>query len=89
MLHSVAAQVEYIIAIIDAIQDLVQLIIEYKEFLTKYESSPNTAASQRTRATPPQSRAQTGQKTADSHKARKANTLLPNFQVNDSNGTGI
>ncbi|XP_063416904.1 uncharacterized protein LOC134699224 [Mytilus trossulus] len=80
MLHSVAAQVEYIIALIDAIQDLVQLIIEYKEFLTKYESSPKTAASQRTRATPPQSRAQTGQKTADSHKARKANTLLPNFQ---------
>lgn len=78
MLHSVAGHVEYVIGLIDSIQDLVQLIIEYKDFLTKYDSAPNTAASQRTR--PTQSRGRTGQ-TADSHKGRKVNTLLPNFQV--------
>jgi hypothetical protein len=43
MLHSISGQVEYIIALIDSIQDLVQLIIEYKEFLTKYDPTPSTA----------------------------------------------
>jgi hypothetical protein len=37
MLHSISGQVEYIIALLDSIQDLVQLIIAYKEFLTKYD----------------------------------------------------
>lgn len=88
MLHSMAGQVEYIISLIDTIQDLVQLIIEYKEYLSKYEEAPPTAGSQRSRPTPTQSRGQigqqsrvqTGQQTSNSHKGRARNTLLPNFQ---------
>jgi len=81
MLHSISGQVEYIIALLDSIQDLVQLIIEYKEFLTKYDPTPSTAGSQKWRPTPTQSRGQTTRQTANSHKGRNENTLLPNFQV--------
>jgi hypothetical protein len=81
MLHSISGQVEYIIALLDSIQDLVQLIIEYKEFLTKYNPTPATAGSQKSRPTPTQSRGKTSRQTANSHKGNNENTLLPNFQV--------
>jgi hypothetical protein len=70
MLHSISGQVEYIIALLDSIQDLVQLIIEYKEFLTKYNPTPATAGSQKSRPTPTQSRGKTSRQTANSHKGR-------------------